>query len=130
MWRCQLQTILWNRFYQRTQRVFSKANDEKKKNLANYCPNISTKTIFMNADHSKTNEPDKFVLNLSQRLDLWSLHKHVIFQTFAIYNTWNNITQQCKNNKLKIIASTWRDEFELPDGSYSMSEFKIELSTS
>ena len=27
-------------------------------------------TIFMNTEHSKTNEPQKFVLNSSQRLDL------------------------------------------------------------
>ena len=26
-----------------------------------------------------------------------------------------------KNNKFKISASTWSDEFELPDGSYSIS---------
>ena len=29
-------------------------------------------TIFMSTENSKTNEPDKFVLNLSQRLDLRS----------------------------------------------------------
>ena len=34
-------------------------------------------TIFMNTDNSKTNEPYKFVMNLSQRLDLRSSDKHV-----------------------------------------------------
>ena len=29
--------------------------------------------------------------------------------------------QQPKSNKLKIIAPTWNDEFELPDGSKSVS---------
>ena len=29
-------------------------------------------TLFMNTENSKTNEPDKFVLNLSQILDLRS----------------------------------------------------------
>ena len=29
--------------------------------------------------------------------------------------------KKIKSNKLKIIASTWNDEFELPDGSYSVS---------
>ena len=29
-----------------------------------------------------------------------------------------------KNNKLKIIALTWNDEFELLDGSYSVSEIQ------
>ena len=33
-------------------------------------------------------------------------------------------TKQYKNNKLKIIAPTWYDEFELSDGSYSMSDIQ------
>ena len=33
-----------------------------------------------------------------------------------------NIRQQYKNNKLKIIAPTWNDEFDLPDDSSSLSE--------
>ena len=45
-------------------------------------------TIFMNTENSKTNEPHKFVLNLSQRLDLKSSNKHVSLQTLSIYNTW------------------------------------------
>ena len=36
--------------------------------------------------------------------------------------------QQYKNNKLKMIAPARNDEFELPDGSYSMSD-KLELQT-
>ena len=32
------------------------------------------------------------------------------------------IRKQYKNNKLKTIAPTWNDEFELPDGSYSVSD--------
>ena len=35
----------------------------------------------MKMENSKTNEPPKFVLNLSQRLDLKSSNKHVAFQT-------------------------------------------------
>ena len=33
--------------------------------------------IFMNTENSRTNEPHKFVLNLSQTLDLKSSNKHV-----------------------------------------------------
>ena len=33
-------------------------------------------TIFMNTENSKTNELHKFILNLSQRLDLRSSNKH------------------------------------------------------
>ena len=32
------------------------------------------------------------------------------------------------NNKFKISAPTWSDEFELPDGSYTYQIFKIILS--
>ena len=74
----------------------------------------------MNMENSKMNGPHKFVLNLPQRLDLRSLDKHVAFQNLSIYYTWKNIRKQYKNNKLKIIATTWNDEFELPDGSCSV----------
>ena len=81
-------------------------------------------TIFVNTKNSKTSEPHKFVLNLSQRLDLRKSNKHVIFQGLSISYTCKNIIKQYTNNKLKIIAPTWTDEFELPDGSYSVSEIK------
>ena len=45
-------------------------------------------TIFMNMENSKTNESHKFVLNLSQRLDLRSLNKLVALQNITIYYTW------------------------------------------
>ena len=65
-----------------------------------------------------------FFLNLSQRLDLKSSNKHVALQNLTIYYTWMNIRKQYKNNKLKIIAPTWNDEFELPDGSYPVSDIQ------
>ena len=81
-------------------------------------------TIFINTQNSKMNEPHKFLLNLSQRLDLRSSNKHVAPKDLSIYDTWKNIRKQYKNNKLKIIAPTWNDEFELPDGSYSVSDIQ------
>ena len=38
---------------------------------------------------------------------------------------WKNIRKQYKNNKLEIIGSTWNDDFELPDGSYSVSKIQV-----
>ena len=81
-------------------------------------------TIFMNTENSKMNKPQKCVLNLSQILDLRSSDKHVAVQNLPIYYTWKNIRKQYKNNKLKIIVSTWNDEFELPNGSYSVSDIQ------
>ena len=34
----------------------------------------------------------------------------------SIYYTWKNIKSAHNNNKFKIFAPTWRDEFDLPDG--------------
>ena len=79
-------------------------------------------TIFINTENSKTNKPHKFVLNLSQIFDLRSSNKRVALQKLSIYYTWKNIRKQYKNNKLKIIAPTWNDEFELPVGSYYVSD--------
>ena len=55
------------------------------------------KMIFMNTENSKTNDPHKFVLNLSQRLDLRSSNKHITLQNLSIYYTWKNIRRQYKN---------------------------------
>ena len=55
----------------------------------------------MNTENSKTNESHKFVLNLSQRLDLRSSNKNVALQNLSIYYTWKNVRKQNKNNKLK-----------------------------
>ena len=55
---------------------------------------------------------------------LKSLNNHVALQNLYIYHTWKNIIKQYKKNRLKIIAPTWNDEFELPNGSYSVSGIK------
>ena len=81
-------------------------------------------TIFINTENSQTNEPYQFVLNMSQRLQLRSSDKHVAPQNLFVYQTWKNIRKQYRKNKLKIIARTGNDEFELPDGSYSVSEIQ------
>ena len=43
--------------------------------LNNYCLNIIMETMFMNTENSKTNQPHKFVVNLSQRLDVKITYK-------------------------------------------------------
>ena len=78
----------------------------------------------MNTKNSITNEPHKFVLNLSLRLDLRGSDKHVALQNLSICYTRENLRKQNKNNKLKTIAPTWKDEFELPNGSYSVLDIQ------
>ena len=45
-------------------------------------------TILMNWENSRTNKLHKFVLNLSQRLDLRISSKHVVLQNLSICYTW------------------------------------------
>ena len=35
-----------------------------------------------------------------------------------------NIKKPYKNNKFKISAPTWNEDFQLPDGSYSVSDIQ------
>ena len=87
-------------------------------------PKYKHKNDIHNTKNSKTNEPHKFFFNLSQRLGFKSSNKHVALQNLAIYYTWKNKRQQYKNNKLKKITPTSINEFELPDGLYSVSDFQ------
>ena len=41
-----------------------------------------------------------------------------------VYYTLKNIRKKYRNNKLKIITPKCDDEFELPDGSYSVSDIQ------
>ena len=50
--------------------------------------------------------------------------KDSALSNLSIYYTWKNIKSSYNNNKFKISAPTWNDEFELPDGSYSISDIQ------
>ena len=81
-------------------------------------------TIFMNSEDSRTSEYHVLLLKLVDKLDLRSVQKSVALSNLSIYYTWKNIESSYKNNKFKISAPTWSDEFELPDGSYSISDIE------
>ena len=61
------------------------------------------------------------MLKLTDKLDLRN-QKSVALSNLSIYYTWKNTKSSYNNNKFKISAPTWSDEFELPDGSYSISD--------
>ena len=81
-------------------------------------------TIFMNSENSRTSEYQVLVLNLTDKLDLRRGKKTVALSNLSIYYTWKNIKTSYNNNKFKISAPTWSEEFELPDGSYSVSDIQ------
>ena len=41
-----------------------------------------------------------------------------------VFTIWRNIKRSYNNNRFKISAATWSDEFELPDGSCSVSDLQ------
>ena len=87
-------------------------------------------TIFMNSKESKTSDLHRLLLNLSDKINLKRSKKYVALSNLNIYYAWKNIKKSYKNNKFKISAPTWNEEFELPDGLYSVSDFKITLNIS
>ena len=78
----------------------------------------------MNSENSKTSEPHVLILKLTDKLDLRRGEKIIALSNLSIYYTWKNIKSSYNNNKFKISAPTWNDEFELPDGSYSVSNIQ------
>ena len=78
---------------------------------------MSMEVILMDTENSKRITPQKFVLNLSQRLDIRRLNKHVALRNLFIHYTWKHIRKQYKSNKLKINTPTKNDKFEFPGGS-------------
>ena len=85
---------------------------------------LKMETIFMNTENSKTSEPHRFELDLTDKLNLKNPNKNMALANLSIYYTWKNIKSEYKNNKFKISAPTWNDTFDLPDGSYSISDIQ------
>ena len=78
----------------------------------------------MNSENSKTSKPYVLILKLTNKLDLRMGEKIITLSNLSIYYTWKNIKSSYNNNKFKISAPTWNDTFELPDGSYSVSNIQ------
>ena len=80
--------------------------------------------IFMNSKNSKTSDPHRLLLILTDKVDLRRKDKYIPSSNLSIYYTWKNIKKSYENNKFKISAPTWNEEFELRDGSYSKSDIQ------
>ena len=76
----------------------------------------------MNSENSKTSDPHRLLLNLTDKINLKRSDKYVALSNLSIYYKWKNINKSWKNTKFKISAPTWNEEFELPDGSCSVSD--------
>ena len=110
-------------------------------------------TIFMNSANSKTSDTRRLLLNLPDKINLkssdmllyqilaFTVHRKISvpvpikylnylmgLNLYQIFKTVKYIIRKLKksyrNNKLKISALTWNQEFESPDGSYSVSDIQ------
>ena len=78
----------------------------------------------MNTLNSKTNEYNRFIYQFNDKLNLKNPNKNMALANLSIYYTWKNIKSEYNNNKFKISAPIWNDKFNLPDGSYSVSDIQ------
>ena len=76
-------------------------------------------TIFINSENSKISKAHVLILKLTDELE-----KIIALSNLSIYYTWKNVKSSYNNNKFKISAPTWNNKFELPDGSYSVSDIQ------
>ena len=81
-------------------------------------------TIFMTSENSKTSKPHALTLKLTNKLDLRIGKKVMALSNLSIHYPWRNTKSSYNNNKFKISAPTWNNKFELPDGSYSISDIQ------
>ena len=81
-------------------------------------------TIFTNTLNSKTKESNTFIYQFTDKLNLKNPNKTMALANLSIYCTWKNIKSEYNDNKFKIHAPTWNDEFNLPDRSYCVSDIQ------
>ena len=79
-------------------------------------------TIFINSKNSKKFDPHRLLLNISEKFYLKRSDKYVALSNLTINYTQKNIKKSYKNDEFKIPAPTWNEEFEVPGGSYSVSD--------
>ena len=82
----------------------------------------------MNFKTSKTSDPHRLLLNLTEKIDLKRKDKYLALPNLSMYYTWKNIKKSYKNNKFKISAPIWKEEFKFPDESYVRYSSKKSMS--
>ena len=78
----------------------------------------------MNCENSRTSEPHKFKLDLTDKRNLKNSNKNMVLANLVIYYIWKNIKSKYNSNKFKISTPTCNNTFDLPDGSYSLADYQ------
>ena len=56
-------------------------------------------TIFMNFENSKTSDPRRLLLNLTEKMDLKRKDRYIALSNLSIYYAWKNIKKSKMNKK-------------------------------
>ena len=72
----------------------------------------------MNTENSKI----RFKLDLKDKVNLKNPNKNMALANLSIYYNWKK--SEYNNSKFNISAPTWYDTFDLPDGSYSITDIQ------
>ena len=79
----------------------------------------------MNTENDKTNEFNKFIYQFTGKLNLKKPNnKNIRLVNLSTSYTWENIKSAYNNNRFKMSAPTSNDEFDMADGSYSISDIQ------
>ena len=76
-------------------------------------------TIFLNCKNSKTSDPHRVLLNLTDRINLKRSDESVALSNLSI-TVHEKKKKSYNNNKFKTWAPKWDKKLELPEESYSV----------
>ena len=65
-----------------------------------------------------------FFYQFTEKLNLKNSHKNISLANWSIYYTWKNIKSAYNNKKIKISSPIWNDQFDLPNGSHSITDIQ------
>ena len=60
----------------------------------------------MSSENSKTSDPHRLLLNLTDKIDLRRKDKYIALSNLSIYYTWRNMKKSYKSNRFKMSAPT------------------------
>ena len=72
----------------------------------------------MNSENSETSDPHRLLLNFTDKTDKRRQINILLYQILAFFIHGKIL----KNHIFKTWSPTWHEEFELPDGSYCISD--------
>ena len=76
----------------------------------------------MSTQNSKTDESRKSLYEFTDKFNVKNSNENMALANLSIYYRWKNIKSEYNNNKFNISVPNWNDEFDLPDGLYSVSD--------